>query len=65
MLAVTGLPRLGTSLMMQAVAAGGHPVYCDDWRPADARNPRGYFESIAERATAELQRGGVGEGDLH
>ena len=41
---VTGLPRSGTSLMMQMLAAGGMPVLADERRPADAGNPRGYLE---------------------
>lgn len=41
---VSGLPRSGTSLMMQLLAAGGVPVVTDDIRAADADNPRGYWE---------------------
>ena len=41
---VSGLPRSGTSLMMQMLAAGGMPVLSDGERQADADNPRGYFE---------------------
>lgn len=41
---VSGLPRSGTSLMMQMLAAGGVPVLSDGERVADADNPRGYFE---------------------
>jgi hypothetical protein len=41
---VTGLPRSGTSLLMQMLAAGGMPVLTDGVRTADASNPRGYFE---------------------
>jgi hypothetical protein len=41
---VSGLPRAGTSLMMQMLAAGGMPVLTDGERQADADNPRGYFE---------------------
>ena len=42
---VSGYPRSGTSLMMQMLEAGGLPVLCDDqFRPADERNPRGYYE---------------------
>jgi LPS sulfotransferase NodH len=41
---VSGLPRSGTSLMMQMLAAGGMPVLSDGERAADADNPRGYFE---------------------
>jgi hypothetical protein len=41
---VSGLPRTGTSLMMQMLAAGGMPVLTDGERQADTDNPRGYFE---------------------
>jgi hypothetical protein len=41
---VSGLPRSGTSLMMQMLAAGGLPPLHDGHRPADIDNPRGYFE---------------------
>ena len=41
---VSGLPRSGTSLMMQMLAAGGMPVVSDGLRTPDADNPRGYFE---------------------
>jgi hypothetical protein len=41
---VSGLPRSGTSLMMQMLRAGGMPLLIDDLRPADADNPNGYWE---------------------
>jgi hypothetical protein len=41
---VTGLPRSGTSLMMQILEAGGIPALTDKRRPPDASNPRGYYE---------------------
>jgi hypothetical protein len=41
---VCGVPRSGTSLVMQMLAAGGLPVLADDARPPDAHNPRGYLE---------------------
>jgi hypothetical protein len=41
---VSGLPRSGTSLMMQMLQAGGLPPLTDGTRPADPDNPRGYFE---------------------
>ena len=40
---VTGLPRSGTSLMMQMLAAGGVPPPPDRQR-ADDSNPHGYYE---------------------
>jgi hypothetical protein len=41
---VSGMPRSGTSLAMQMLRAGGMPLLTDERRPADAHNPRGYFE---------------------
>ena len=41
---VSGLPRSGTSLMMQMLAAGGMPILTDQRRLPDEDNPRGYFE---------------------
>jgi hypothetical protein len=41
---VSGLPRSGTSLMMQMLAAGGLPVLSDGERKADMDNPKGYLE---------------------
>jgi hypothetical protein len=41
---VTGLPRSGTSLMMQMLHAGGMDVVTDGVRAPDENNPRGYFE---------------------
>jgi hypothetical protein len=41
---VSGLPRSGTSLMMQMLQAGGMPVLSDGERKADTDNPKGYLE---------------------
>ena len=41
---VSGLPRSGTSVMMQMLAAGGMSILSDGERQADLDNPRGYFE---------------------
>jgi hypothetical protein len=41
---VSGLPRSGTSLMMQLLDAGGIEVVTDNLRTADTDNPRGYYE---------------------
>jgi hypothetical protein len=41
---VSGLPRSGTSLMMQMLEAGGLPALSDGLRAPDADNPRGYLE---------------------
>lgn len=50
---VTGLPRSGTSLMMQMLAAGGMAVLTDERRGADASNAKGYFEHEAAKRLAE------------
>lgn len=41
---VSGLPRSGTSLMMQMLAVGGLPAKTDGQRIADEDNPQGYYE---------------------
>lgn len=52
---VSGIPRSGTSLMMQMMAAGGMPVLTDGQRSADANNPRGYFELESVKSLARNQ----------
>ncbi len=42
---VAGLPRSGTSMMMQMLVAGGLVAHTDSRREADESNPKGYFES--------------------
>ena len=41
---VSGLPRSGTSMMMQMLTAGGLSPLTDHERTADEDNPRGYYE---------------------
>jgi hypothetical protein len=41
---VSGLPRSGTSLMMQMLDGGGVEIVTDHIRTADTDNPRGYYE---------------------
>ena len=41
---VSGLPRSGTSMLMQMLDAAGYPCLTDDVRNADTDNPHGYFE---------------------
>ena len=41
---VSGLPRSGTSLMMQMLDNGGVTVVTDHLRTADTDNPKGYYE---------------------
>jgi hypothetical protein len=59
---VSGLPRSGTSMMMQMLAAGGMPVLTDNLRRPDEDNPRGYYELEAvknlKQDTAWLARAG-------
>ena len=63
---VTGVPRSGTSLLMQLLRAGGLPVLTDGARAPDAGNPRGYLEHALLRrlgrdpAAAALVRGAAG-----
>ena len=41
---VSGLPRSGTSMMMQMLRSGGMDLVTDEIKKADEDNPRGYFE---------------------
>ncbi len=41
---VSGLERSGTSMLMQALYAGGFPIAFDENRKPDENNPKGYFE---------------------
>lgn len=41
---VSGLPRSGTSLMMQMLEAADIPIVTDAARGADESNPKGYYE---------------------
>lgn len=49
---VSGLPRSGTSLMMQMLEAGGLPVLTDGIRGPDEDNVHGYYEWEALRRLA-------------
>ncbi|MEN0005474.1 MAG: alkaline phosphatase family protein [Bacteroidota bacterium] len=51
MVIVCGLPRSGTSMLMQMLAAGGMPVLMDNARPAYEHNPKGYYEYEAVKQT--------------
>ena len=44
---VSGLPRSGTSLMMQMLEAGGQDIFTDQSREADESNSKGYYEHDA------------------
>jgi hypothetical protein len=41
---VSGLPRSGTSMMMQMIEAGGMQLLIDNIRKPDKDNPKGYYE---------------------
>ena len=49
---VSGLPRSGTSMMMQMIEAGGIDVFTDNERAADENNPKGYYEHEAVKRLA-------------
>jgi hypothetical protein len=50
---VSGLPRSGTSLMMQMIDMGGIPALKDEIRVADEDNPKGYYEFEPVKKTKE------------
>jgi len=50
---VSGLPRSGTSLMMQMLEAGGMQLLTDGARAPDADNPRGYLEFEPVKRTGQ------------
>ncbi len=51
---VSGLPRSGTSMMMQMLDAGGVKVLTDGERVADSDNPKGYYEfEVAKRLATD------------
>ncbi len=50
---VSGLPRSGTSLMMQMLQQGGITAVTDEIRAADTDNPRGYYEFERVKKTKE------------
>jgi hypothetical protein len=50
---VSGLPRSGTSMMMQMLSAGGMPALADHLRRPDEDNPRGYYEFERVKQVAE------------
>jgi len=51
---VSGLPRSGTSMMMQILEAGGIQPITDNKRTADQNNSKGYYEHDGVKA---LERG--------
>ena len=55
-LIVSGLPRSGTSLMMQILRAGGIEPMTDSQRAADEDNPEGYWEWEEIRSSRRTRR---------
>ena len=50
---ISGLPRSGTSMLMQALHAGGLPVAEDGIRKPDESNPKGYLEIESIKTSSE------------
>ncbi len=50
---VSGLPRSGTSMMMQMLVNGGMEAFTDGKREADDNNKKGYFEHDAIKALGQ------------
>jgi hypothetical protein len=50
---VSGMPRSGTSMMMQMLGSAGFSIATDGRRVADADNPRGYYELEAVKRLRE------------
>jgi len=50
---VSGLPRSGTSMVMNAIGAGGIEPLVDHVRKADEDNPKGYYEFEPVKKTKE------------
>ncbi|MEZ6097195.1 MAG: alkaline phosphatase family protein [Pirellulaceae bacterium] len=53
---VSGLPRSGTSMLMQMLSAGGMPIWTDGLRSNDDDNPLGYLELNAVKGLASDNR---------
>jgi hypothetical protein len=58
---VSGLPRSGTSLMMQMLEAGGIEPLTDGVRARDEDNPRGYYEMERVKHLPEGDTAWVGQ----
>jgi tetratricopeptide (TPR) repeat protein len=50
---VSGLPRSGTSMMMQMLEAGGVDIFTDEIRQPDENNPKGYLEYEKAKALSK------------
>ena len=53
---VSGLPRSGTSMMMQMLEAGGCAIFTDKTRTPDESNPKGYYEHEAVKNLAKNKK---------
>jgi hypothetical protein len=62
-LVVSGLPRSGTSMMMNMLVEGGVQVVSDAIRNADEDNPNGYFEYEPVKQLSEGQNEWLTEAD--
>lgn len=60
---VSGLPRSGTSMMMNMLVAGGVPLVSDSVRDADEDNPNGYFEFEPVKQLSEGQNKWLADAD--
>ena len=50
---VSGLPRSGTSMMMQMLDKGGMEIFSDGKREPDENNPKGYYEHELVKAISK------------
>jgi len=62
MIAVSGVPRSGTSMLMQMLDAGGIDIVTDKERKPDEDNPAGYYEFEAVKNENIDWAGKVGDG---
>ncbi len=53
---VSGLPRSGTSMMMQMLVRGGLEAFTDGQREADENNKKGYYEHEAVKSLSRDKR---------
>lgn len=59
---VSGLPRSGTSMLMQMLEAAGTPILSDGQRTPDDDNPKGYYEFERVKSLGE-DRSWIGEAE--
>lgn len=53
---VSGLPRSGTSMMMQMLEKGGLEIFTDKKRESDENNPKGYYEHEAVKSLSRNKK---------